>query len=209
MLVGGHPPWCNTLVNRCESCFVLFTGFTVPPSPNPSPANHSPCRPEGPRRPAEIGSDYVRAHESPPSKRYPTQGTASWAQMDSFSYVYISWTLHGMWMIYITFERGGSKFSNTTARALDYRDVRRFLNESLPQRWIGRVGKEDVALQFWPPRSPDLKPCEFFLWGFVKKQLCTISTTSFGRPKKKVSQLRWTQWRKPFFFGCGTNSATV
>jgi hypothetical protein len=50
-----------------------------------------------------------------------------------------------------------------------HRDVRRFLNESLPQRWIGRVGKEDLALQFWPPRSPDLTPCDFFLWGFVKE----------------------------------------
>jgi hypothetical protein len=39
-----------------------------------------------------------------------------------------------------------------------HRDVRRFLIESLPQRWIGRVGKEDLVLQFWPPRSPDLKP---------------------------------------------------
>ena len=27
-----------------------------------------------------------------------------------------------------------------------HRDVRRFLTESLPQRWIGRVGKEDLAL---------------------------------------------------------------
>ena len=50
-----------------------------------------------------------------------------------------------------------------------HRDVRRFLNESLPQRWIGRVGKEDLALQFWPSRSPDLTPCDFFLWGFVKE----------------------------------------
>jgi len=31
-----------------------------------------------------------------------------------------------------------------------HQDVRRFLNESLPQRWIGRVGKEDLALQFCP-----------------------------------------------------------
>jgi hypothetical protein len=31
------------------------------------------------------------------------------------------------------------------------------------------VGKEDLALQFWPPRSPDLTPCDFFLWGFVKE----------------------------------------
>jgi len=50
-----------------------------------------------------------------------------------------------------------------------HRNVRRFLNESLPQRWIGRVGKEDLVLQFWPPRSPDLTPCDFFLWGFVQE----------------------------------------
>jgi len=43
-----------------------------------------------------------------------------------------------------------------------HRDVRRFLNDSLPQRCIGRVGKEDLALQFWPSRSPDLTPCDFF-----------------------------------------------
>ena len=49
-----------------------------------------------------------------------------------------------------------------------HRDVRRFLNDALPERWIGNVGKEDLVLQFWPPRSPDLTPCNFFLWGFVK-----------------------------------------
>jgi len=52
-----------------------------------------------------------------------------------------------------------------------HRDVRRFLNESLPQRWIAGVGKEDLALQFWPPRSPDLIPCDFILWGFVKEAI--------------------------------------
>ena len=30
--------------------------------------------------------------------------------MDSISYVYISWTIHGMWMIYITFEGGHRHF---------------------------------------------------------------------------------------------------
>ena len=29
-------------------------------------------------------------------------------------------------------------------------------------------GQEDVALMCWPPRSPDLTPCDFYLWGFVK-----------------------------------------
>jgi hypothetical protein len=23
----------------------------------------------------------------------------------------------------------------------------------------------------WPPRSPDLTPCDFFLWGYVKEQV--------------------------------------
>ena len=38
----------------------------------------------------------------------------------------------------------------------------------MPQRWIGRFGEEEVALMRWPPRSPDLRPCDFFLWEFVK-----------------------------------------
>ena len=33
---------------------------------------------------------------------------------------------------------------------------------------IGRTGQEDDALMRWPPRSPDLTPYDFFLWGFVK-----------------------------------------
>ena len=38
----------------------------------------------------------------------------------------------------------------------------------MPQHWIGRFGQEDVTLMCWPPRSPDLTPCVFFLWEFVK-----------------------------------------
>ena len=52
------------------------------------------------------------------SKIYIIEYTAWFKKMDSISYVYISWTIYGMWMIYITFEREGPKFSNNTARAL-------------------------------------------------------------------------------------------
>ena len=66
-----------------------------------------------------------------------------------------------------------------------HRDVWSFLNESQPQRWIGCIRKEDLPLQFWPLRSPDLTPCDFFLLGACKRSsLCTISTNNFGRPKK-------------------------
>ena len=47
--------------------------------------------------------------------------TGWFKKMDSISYVYISWTIHGMWMIYITFERGGPKLSNTTGWMLKRR----------------------------------------------------------------------------------------
>ena len=40
----------------------------------------------------------------------------------------------------------------------------------MPQQWIGHFGQDDVALMHWPPRSPDLTPCDFFsLRGFVKE----------------------------------------
>ena len=37
------------------------------------------------------------------------------------------------------------------------------LNERFPDAWIGRCGP--IA---WPPRSPDLSPLDFFLWGYIK-----------------------------------------
>ena len=46
--------------------------------------------------------------------------------------------------------------------------VRAYLNENLPRRWIGRAGGKDNVMLKWPPRSPDLTPCDFFLWGYVK-----------------------------------------
>ncbi len=44
--------------------------------------------------------------------------------------------------------------------------VRAWLNEMLPDRWMGR-GSPNMP---WPPRSPDLMPCDFFLWGFHQVQ---------------------------------------
>ena len=41
--------------------------------------------------------------------------------------------------------------------------VRQFLNQTFPDRWIGRDGPIP-----WPPRSPDITPLDFFLWGYVK-----------------------------------------
>ncbi|CAM1291471.1 Uncharacterised protein r2_g55 [Pycnogonum litorale] len=48
------------------------------------------------------------------------------------------------------------------------RSVRAYLSENLSGRWIGRADDGDNVLLKWPPRSPDLTPCDFFLWGYVK-----------------------------------------
>jgi len=37
------------------------------------------------------------------------------------------------------------------------------LNERFPDAWIDRGGPI-----LWPPRSPDLSPLDFFLWGYIK-----------------------------------------
>ena len=54
-------------------------------------------------------------------------------------------------------------------------DVRDYLDENFPGQWIGRRG----ALDF-PPRSPDLTPLYYYLWGTLKdvvyrKKLATLA----------------------------------
>lgn len=44
--------------------------------------------------------------------------------------------------------------------------VRRFLDNQFEGRWIGRRGPME-----WPPRSPDLTPLDFFLWGHLKSRV--------------------------------------
>ena len=41
--------------------------------------------------------------------------------------------------------------------------VRGFLNQTFPDLGIGRDGSIP-----WSPRSPDITPLDFFLWGYVK-----------------------------------------
>ena len=47
-----------------------------------------------------------------------------------------------------------------------HNSVREYLNEHLPRRWIGHAG--DLPFLLWPPRFPDLTPCDFYLWRYVK-----------------------------------------
>jgi hypothetical protein len=44
-------------------------------------------------------------------------------------------------------------------------------NATLTDHWIGRAGAAHVEWMKWPSRSPDLTPCDFSLWGYVKEQV--------------------------------------
>ncbi|KMZ58445.1 hypothetical protein ZOSMA_7712G00010 [Zostera marina] len=45
--------------------------------------------------------------------------------------------------------------------------VREFLNRHFNMRWIGRSS----PFIHWPPRSPDLTPMDYFIWGHLKDRL--------------------------------------
>jgi len=61
--------------------------------------------------------------------------------------------------------------------------VRQYLDTKVPNRWIGRAGPIS-----WPARSPDLTPCDFFLWGFVKDQVFQDLPSSIPQLKTKIRQ---------------------
>lgn len=61
--------------------------------------------------------------------------------------------------------------------------VREILNENFQQRWIGRGGS--IA---WPPRSPDLNPLDFFLWGYVKSEVYKVPPTTRENMQLRIIQ---------------------
>ena len=44
-------------------------------------------------------------------------------------------------------------------------EVCQYLNTALPGCWVGRASGNYKPLMLWPPRSPDITPCDFFFFG--------------------------------------------
>lgn len=60
--------------------------------------------------------------------------------------------------------------------------VRNYLDMIFPERWIGRNGTIN-----WPPRSPDLTPLDFFLWGYLKGIVYATPSRDLDDLKRKIS----------------------
>jgi hypothetical protein len=63
-------------------------------------------------------------------------------------------------------------------------DVCDFLDGTFPQRWIGRDGPTR-----WPPRSPDITPLDFFLWGYVKDRVYATPIRDVAGLRRKIADV--------------------
>lgn len=59
--------------------------------------------------------------------------------------------------------------------------VREYLNTIFPNRWIGRRGSIE-----WPPRSPDLSPLDFFVWGHLKNSVYKTKPQTINELRDRV-----------------------
>ena len=60
-------------------------------------------------------------------------------------------------------------------------DVREYLDNVFPNRWIGRDGPIS-----WPPRSPDVTPLDFFLWGYIKDIVFATKVADLAELKQRI-----------------------
>lgn len=49
------------------------------------------------------------------------------------------------------------------------------------EQWIGRFGPVR-----WPPRSPDLTPMDFFLWGYVKGEVYATDVSTVEELRNRI-----------------------
>jgi hypothetical protein len=59
--------------------------------------------------------------------------------------------------------------------------IRAYLDGTFPGRWIGR----DSPMP-WPPRSPDITPLDFFLWGYVKSNVFRTPVNGLDDLKTRI-----------------------
>ena len=62
--------------------------------------------------------------------------------------------------------------------------VRAWLDQHFSGRWLGRRGPHE-----WPPRSPDLTPCDFYLWGYTKEEVLKTKPRTLEDLEIRIQQV--------------------
>lgn len=112
-----------------------------------------------------IGPDFFNKGETVTAERYRVM-------LDIF---FIP-ELHG----HITYNKR-THFQQDGATAHTARESMIKVRELFPKKLISRFG--DVA---WPPRSPDLTPCDFFLWGYRKSRVYINSPSTINALQENI-----------------------
>jgi len=101
-----------------------------------------------------------------------------------------------------------------------HKEVLEYLNEHLPGLWVGRAAATDNTFCTWPPWSPDLTMCDFFLWGFVKDndyvpplpktlpELLERINTAIGNVTQDMRERVWREWEYGLDICCVTRGRT-
>jgi hypothetical protein len=66
------------------------------------------------------------------------------------------------------------------------RETTELLRQKFPGRVISRTGDQN-----WPPKSCDLTPCDFFLWGFVKCRVYANKPQTIPELNGRDSTCHW------------------
>jgi len=132
--------------------------------------------------------------------------TAWFKKRDSISYIYISWTIHGMWVIYVTFEGGEPMFSNIIARELAY--CTPVQQHQLRTKWLLCSTRFFCVREFIKTESPTAVQRAFRLrfniqpptgksicrWNYQFEQIgCLYKGKSSGRPRVSEGNVRRIQ----------------
>lgn len=75
------------------------------------------------------------------------------------------------------------------------RRVTQWLNNTFGNKWIGRYGPVP-----WPARSPDLTPCDFYLWGHMKQIVYSTPTDSIQDLRQRVENAATQIRNRPEIF---------
>ncbi|GBM37969.1 hypothetical protein AVEN_171159-1 [Araneus ventricosus] len=60
--------------------------------------------------------------------------------------------------------------------------VQQYIRDTLQQQVIGYGGYVE-----WPPRSPDLNPLDFFLWGYIKQRVYATPPPTFQELRNRIT----------------------
>ena len=57
------------------------------------------------------------------------------------------------------------------------------------QNWLKeKFGQKFIPKEMWPPRSPDLSPCDYYLWGYLRTKVYSPTPNNLEELKANITR---------------------